>query len=197
MMMNASFKNALFLGLLATLSVGSLTAIHAFTQPLILQRQEDERNQAYLDLLQLDSTAGYVLDVMTDVPTTLTTQGVSELVLLKDEETMDVLGAVYSIDATGGWGGTISFQVGMNASVYSGFAIIRQSETRGIGDVLLQAMTDVVLGLDVGDIDVVNSAINAYLNQVNLGSTFAYVTRNAVVDRLDIAARDYRERIGG
>jgi hypothetical protein len=40
-MMNASFKNALFLGVLATLSVGSLTAIHGFTQPLILQRQED------------------------------------------------------------------------------------------------------------------------------------------------------------
>ena len=37
--MNATMKNALFLGLLATISVGSLTGMHAVTQPLISQRQ--------------------------------------------------------------------------------------------------------------------------------------------------------------
>jgi Na+-translocating ferredoxin:NAD+ oxidoreductase RnfG subunit len=195
--MNTTFKNALFLGLLATLSVGSLTGIHALTQPLISQRQEDERNQAYLDLLQLDSTAGFSLQKTSELPPSLSSQGVTELVLLQDETTMNVVGAVYSIDASGGWGGTISFQIGMKASMYSGFNIVRQSETRGIGDVLLNAITDVVIGLDVGDIDIVNGAINAYLLQRNLGATFAYVTRDAVVDRIEIVAQDYRERLGG
>ena len=194
--MNATMKNALFLGLLATISVGSLTGIHAVTQPLISQRQEDERNQAYLDLLQLESTAGYTLQMLTDLPMNLSTQGVTELVLLQDETTDELLGAVYSLEASG-WGGTITFQVGMKANVYSGFAVLSQSETRGIGDVLLDAMTEVVLGLDVGDLELVNSAINAYLLQNNLGSTFSYVTRNAVVDRLEIVAQDYSERLYG
>lgn len=189
-------KNALFLGLLATISVGSLTGMHAVTQPLISQRQEDERNQAYLDLLQLESTAGYTLQILTELPMNLSTQGVTELVLLQDETTDELLGAVYSLEASG-WGGTITFQVGMKANVYSGFAVLSQSETRGIGDVLLDAMTEVVLGLDVGDLELVNSAINAYLLQNNLGSTFSYVTRNAVVDRLEIVAQDYSERLYG
>ena len=194
--MNVTFKNALFIGLLATISVGSLAGMHAVTQPLISQRQDDERNEAYLDLLQLESTAGFTLQILPELPVNLSTQGVSELVLLHDENSDELLGAVYALEASG-WGGTIAFQIGMKANVYSGFALISQSETRGIGDVLLQAMTEVVLGLDVGDIDIVNGAINAYLIQQNLGSTFSNVTRNAVVNRLEIAAQDYSERLGG
>ena len=58
-------------------------------------------------------------------------------------------------------------------------------------------MTEVVLGLDVGDLELVNSAINAYLLQNNLGSTFSNVTRYAVVDCLEIVAQDYSERLDG
>lgn len=194
--MTSSFKQTLFLSVLIVLTIGTVTGVHLMTNPIITQRETDARNQAYLDLLQLETSSGYTFENVDTLSDELMNEGVEEIMLLKATNDETLLGAVYTGEASG-WGGAIRFQLGLKGSVFSGFSVLSQQETRGIGDVLLTAMEEVILGLDISDTTVVFTTLQAYLLQNNLGATFASVTRNAILDGLDVMVNDYQERVGG
>jgi Na+-translocating ferredoxin:NAD+ oxidoreductase RnfG subunit len=164
-----------------------------FVSPIIEQRQIDQQNQAYLDVLGLESSQGYTLTSVDPIPTDLLDNGVDQLILLQDETLATLTGAVYTVTGSG-WGGDIQFMVGMIDTMYTGLSIISQAETRGIGDVILDAFETELIGQSIDDISIVASAIQAYMVQQNVSATFASVTRNGVIDAIDVARLDYLNR---
>jgi Na+-translocating ferredoxin:NAD+ oxidoreductase RnfG subunit len=191
--MNASLKSSLFLGTLTLTVVLVLSAVSFFVSPIIEQRQIDQQNQAYLDVLGLESSQGYTLTSVDPIPTDLLDNGVDQLILLQDETLATLTGAVYTVTGSG-WGGDIQFMVGMIDTMYTGLSIISQAETRGIGDVILDAFETELIGQSIDDISIVASAIQAYMVQQNVSATFASVTRNGVIDAIDVARLDYLNR---
>ncbi len=191
--MNASLKSNLFLGVLILVISSTLGVVNSLVRPLITQRQIDQQNAAYLDVLNLSSSTGFVLEPVASLSPDLTNQGVVKLLTLTDETSDELVGAAYEI-TTSGWGGTITFLLGMRDDIYTGLTIVEQHETRGIGDVLLDGLETLVEGVSVTDIDVVQAAISAYILQETLSVTFANVTRSAMVNAIDVARTDYLAR---
>ena len=190
--MNASLKSSLFLGTLALSVVLVLSGVSFVVSPIIEQRQIDQQNKAYLDVLGLESSEGYSLTPLNPIPNDLIDKGVEELILLTNDSNT-LLGSVYTLTGSG-WGGDLRFMIGMMETEYSGISILSQSETRGIGDVMLEAFENEIIGQSIQDISIISSAIQAYLLQENLSATFASVTRNGVINAIDIARLDYLSR---
>ena len=59
---------------------------------------------------------------------------------------------------------------------------------------MLEAFENEIIGQSLQDISIIASAIQAYLLQENLSATFASVTRNGVINAIDIARLDYLSR---
>ena len=193
--MKASMKSSLFLGTLILVISATLGIVNSLVRPLITQRQIDQQNAAYLDVLDLSSSTGFVLKPVASLSPELTDQGVLKILTLTNEISDELVGTAYEL-TTSGWGGTITFLLGMRDDIYTGLKIIEQHETRGIGDVLLDGLETLIEGVSVTDIDFVQSVISAYILQETLSVTFANVTRSAMVRVIEVAQTDYVARRG-
>lgn len=193
--MKASMKSSLFLGTLILVISATLGIVNSLVRPLITQRQIDQQNAAYLDVLDLSSSTGFVLKPVASLSPELTDQGVLKILTLTNEISDELVGTAYEL-TTSGWGGTITFLLGMRDDIYTGLKIIEQHETRGIGDVLLDGLETFIEGVSVTDIDFVQSVISAYILQETLSVTFANVTRSAMVRVIEVAQTDYVARRG-
>lgn len=193
--MKASMKSSLFLGTLILVISATLGIVNSLVRPLITQRQIDQQNAAYLDVLDLSSSTGFVLEPVASLSPELTDQGVLKILTLTNEIGDELVGTAYEL-TTSGWGGTITFLLGMRDDIYTGLKIIEQHETRGIGDVLLDGLETLIEGVSVTDIDFVQSVISAYILQETLSVTFANVTRSAMVRVIEVAQTDYVARRG-
>jgi len=193
--MKASMKSSLFLGTLILVISATLGIVNSLVRPLITQRQIDQQNATYLDVLDLSSSTGFVLKPVASLSPELTDQGVLKILTLTNEISDELVGTAYEL-TTSGWGGTITFLLGMRDDIYTGLKIIEQHETRGIGDVLLDGLETLIEGVSVTDIDVVQSVISAYILQETLSVTFANVTRSAMVRVIEVAQTDYVARRG-
>ena len=125
--------------------------------------------------------------------THLVTMSDGKILTLEDENSQELVGSAYEL-TTSGWGGTITFLLGMRDDRYRGLTILEQQETRGIGDVLLDGLETLIQDISIMDLDAVQSAIDAYILQETLSVTFANVTRNAMVNVIDVARTDYLAR---
>jgi len=193
--MKASMKSSLFLGTLILVISATLGIVNSLVRPLITQRQIDQQNATYLDVLDLSSSTGFVLKPVASLSPELTDQGVLKILTLTNEISDELVGTAYEL-TTSGWGGTITFLLGMRDDIYTGLKIIEQHETRGIGDVLLDGLETFIEGVSVTDIDFVQSVISAYILQETLSVTFANVTRSAMVRVIEVAQTDYVARRG-
>lgn len=179
-----------FLGSVCLIATAALASVNALTAPIIAQREEDTRQAGYLALLDLSSGAGYDMDQTAWVVTNLSAVGVTKITIFYEANSENVFGIIYDI-STSGWEAGLNFQVGFKDGLYSGFNNVSNGETPNIGRVLIDDLNGIVVGIEAGNIALVNDAVNAYLTSKTLSLTFAVVTRNAIVDALERVALDY------
>jgi|LakMenE01Jun11ns_1017448.scaffolds.fasta_scaffold9792469_2 Na+-translocating ferredoxin:NAD+ oxidoreductase RnfG subunit len=183
-----------FLGGICLLATAALASVNAWTAPIIAQREEDTRQAGYLALLDLESSSGYNIDQTEAISSSLSTVGVTKMTIFYEENTVNVFGLIYDVSTTG-WEAGLNFQVGFKAGLYSGFNNVSNGETPNIGRIFINDFDAILTGLSADDISVVNDAVNAYLTSRTLSLTFANVTREVIVDALEVMAQDYLGRI--
>lgn len=183
-----------FLGGVCLLATAALASVNALTAPIIAQREEDARQAGYLALLNLSSGAGYDIDQSENVSTQLNQVGVTKITIFYEADTTTVFGVIYDVSTTG-WESGLNFQVGFKDGTYAGFNNVSNGETPNIGRILINDLSDILTGIEAGNIALVNDAVNAYLTSKTLNLTFANVTRNVIVNALERTALDYVGRV--
>jgi len=181
-MMAKATPSWLVVGLTAISSFVLLFSVNLITEPILLNRA----NERYLDLLNLETFAGYLISDPL-VPTgALATAGGEEVKTFSQQN--QVIAVTYQMKVTGYNPGLI-YRIGIRNGLIQTLRIDANQETPSYGGVFLTNAPDLLAGLPIND----EAGWTAALVATSSGVTF---TRNGLLNSLQAIKADYAERIG-
>lgn len=170
----------LMIGITAIASFTTLFAVNLVTEPILLNRE----NAQYLQLLDLNTFAGFTIDDTIFTTGALSTAGVKEVKTFRQQNA--VVAVTYQVTMSG-YNPGIQFAIGIRAGVIEGVRVDAHSETLGFGATLMNGLPTTLIGLTIHD----TSSWTAAMLAQSTGATF---TRSAMVSVLTVIAQDYQQR---
>ena len=184
--MKKSIKLPLFLGSVALICTAALAVINEVTKDKISRNYQDKADRGFLTVLGLTNSEGFVLESY-EVAEHLSKAGVNEIKTLKQVSDESLAGVAYDMTVKGGFAGDIQFQVGFKGEVYSGFNVVKSSETPGYGEDYLKVLTNYFVNLPI---TTTPAEIFAATIELKAGAT---VTRGPVLKGIEVLVNDYQK----
>jgi Na+-translocating ferredoxin:NAD+ oxidoreductase RnfG subunit len=170
----------LMIGLTAIASFSTLFAVNFITEPILLNRE----NAQYLDLLDLNTFAGYSIDETIFTTGTLSDAGIKEVKTFRQQNNIVAITYKISMD---GYNPGIEFSLGIRAAIIEGIRVDGHNETLGFGATLMNDLSNTIVGLTITD----NASWTAAMLAQTTGATF---TMSAMVAVMTAIAQDYQQR---
>ncbi len=178
--MRKSVTTPVMLGLLTVLSFSSLFVLHTLTEPIIINRE----NQQLLTILDTPTFAGVTIEATQQAPSPYTEAGVERYQRFLRNN--DIFGIIYTIETTG-YNSGLKLTVGIREGAMRTLIVDATNETPSFGGVYLDLLPDLVKDVPIAD----EATFIATLSVQTTGMT----TRNVVIQSLLAAIRHYQSEV--
>jgi hypothetical protein len=176
--MRKLFTTPVMLVLLSVLSFSSLFALHTFTEPILINRE----NQLFLTILDTPTFAGVTIESPQQATSPYVQDGVVRYQrFLKDDV---LLGIIYTIDTTG-YNSGLQFTLGIRDDAFRTLIVDNTNETPNYGGTYLNLLPSLVQGVSIAD---EATFIALFLAQ----TTGRTETSGAVIKALIASSRHYK-----
>lgn len=199
--MKEMLKNTLIMLIITIIAGGVLGYVYDNTKDIIAKQEADKKVQAYKNVFpdaqsfdeeQLDLSAA-VLESFKNAG--YGNEDINELIAAKNQAG-DILGYIFTITTHEGYGGDISFTMGVTKTgILNGISILSISETAGLGMEAEKVLVPQLKGKEANKIAYTKTGASAP-NEIDAISG-ATITTNAVTNGVNLGLYYFNEYLGG